>query len=74
MINVDMRRYDYYLYEGKDEYAQRKLSSDVKGSILIAIYTTSQTIQDNINYKSAQYIGLTKAYINDNFVIQYGNT
>lgn len=74
MINIDMRNYDYYLYEGKNEYAQQKLSTDIKGSIKIAIYTTSQTIQDNINYKSAQYIGLTKANITDNFVIQYGDT
>ena len=73
MINVDMRHYDYFTFGDKDEYGQRKLSTEVKGSILIAIYTTSQTVQDNINYKSAQYIGLTKATVNDSYVINYDN-
>ena len=39
----------------------------------MAIYTTSQAIQDNINYKSANYVGLTYALLDDSYVIQYGD-
>lgn len=71
MINNDMRLYNYFLYEGKDTYAQQKLSKEVKGSVKMAIYITNQSIQDNINYKGANYIGLTSALLDDSFVIEY---
>lgn len=73
MINADMRSYDYYTFGEKNEYGQPELSPEVRGSILMSIYTTSTSVQDNINYKNAQYIGLTHANINDKYVIQYGN-
>ena len=38
----------------------------------MAIYTTSQSVQANINYASANYIGLTNSTVNDTFVIEYG--
>ena len=72
MINADMRFYDYYTFGEKNEYGQPELSPEVRGSILMSIYTTSTSVQDNINYKNAQYIGLTHANINDKYVIQYG--
>lgn len=73
MINADMRNYDYYLYAEEDSYGQLKLSEDVKGTIKMAINITSQSVQDNINYKDSQYMGLTMAQVDDNYVIQYGN-
>lgn len=80
MINTDMRLYNYYTYGASDSYGQQTLKKDesgapvIQGSIKIAINTTSQEIQDNINYKDCSYIGLThdKA-VNDTYVIQYGN-
>lgn len=73
MINTDMRYYNYFTYGEDDEYGQPQLSEEVKGSIKIAINTTSQSVQDNINYKDATYIGLTHAAIDDTYVIQYGD-
>lgn len=72
MINADMRLYDYYTYGAPNEYKQPQLSSDVQGSIKMAIFTTSSSVQDNVNYKDAAYLGLTTAPINDKYVIQYG--
>lgn len=73
MINADMRFFDYYTYGAIDEYGAPQLSKEVQGSIKIAIYTTSQSVIDNINYKDASYLGLTRAsIIDDSFVIQYG--
>ena len=73
MINADMRAYDYYTYGDKDAYGQAQLSKDVKGSVKMAINITSQSIQDNINYKGANYLGLTHALLDDSCVIQYGD-
>ena len=72
MISCDMRNYNYFTFGELDEYGQPTLSADVQGSIKIAIFTSTQTIQDNINYKQANYIGLTNGAINDSYVIQYG--
>ena len=72
MINNDMRVYEYYLYSGKDAYGQEQLSKEPKGTIKMAINISSQSIQDNINYSGANYIGLTNALLDDSFVIQYG--
>lgn len=73
MISTDFRKYNYFLYLEKDEYAQPQMSKEPQGQIKMAIYITSQAIQDNINYKSANYVGLTQAAIDDTYVIQYGN-
>ena len=37
----------------------------------MAIYTTSQAIQDNINYRDCNYIGLTHAKVDDTYVIEF---
>lgn len=73
MINADMRKYYYYTYGAADAYGQPQLSKDVKGSVKMAINITSQSIQDNINYKGANYLGLTYALLDDTCVIQYGD-
>lgn len=80
MINANMRLYNYYLLGADNSYGQQTIIKDnngapiVQGSIKMAIYLTSQSIQENINYKDCSYMGLThdKA-VNDSFVIQYGN-
>lgn len=72
MINANMRTYEYYTYGKQDAYGQLSLSSAPMGQIKMSINLTSQSIQDNINYQSAQYMGLTHAKVDDTFVIQYG--
>ena len=78
MINANMREYNYFLYGEPDEYGQTTLIKDeagtplAQGSIKMAINTTSQSIQDNIKYKDATYIGLTHdAEVDDTYVIDY---
>ncbi len=73
MITTDMRLYDYYLYEGKDSYGFPILSETRKGVVKMTINITNQSIQDNINYSGASYIGLTHSLLDDSYVIQYGN-
>lgn len=74
MINSQMRFYDYLLYGDDNGYGQASLDEIVKGSVKIAITSTVQSVQDNINYKGAQYIGLTKdKSVNDKFIIKYGD-
>lgn len=70
-----MRTYPYFTFGDNDGYGQPALSAEPVGEIKIAINITSQSIQDNINYKNAAYIGLThdKA-VNDSYVIQYGES
>lgn len=73
MINSDMKTYNFYTFGAPNAYGQPQLSKEVQGSITIAIYTTSQSTQDNINYKGANYIGLTQAEVKDTYVIEYEN-
>ena len=73
MINADMRLYDYFTLGEADEYGQPQLSDKAQGKIKMAINITSQTIQDNINYKDATYVGLTHDNVDDTFVIQYND-
>ena len=74
MINADMREYSYYTYEDQNAYGQPALSEEVQGVVKMAIYTTSHSVQDNINYTGATCFGLThNAAINNRWVIQYGS-
>lgn len=73
MINCDMRIYNYFTIGDKDEYGQRTISTTPTGTIKIAINLTSQSIQDNINYKDCRYVGLTHANVDDTYIIEYGN-
>ena len=73
MINPDMRFYDYYLY-AENEYGQSVIPADAKpaGKVKMAIYTTSQSAQDNILYKNASYVALThNPEVNDTFQIDF---
>lgn len=73
MINADMRVYDYFTFGDVDAYGQPHLSEDVKGSVKMSINIINQSIQDNILYKNALYIGLTHDDVDDTFVIKYGD-
>ena len=66
-----MRLYNYSTIGAVDTYGQ-PTEGDIQGAIKLAIYTTSQSVQDNINYKNASYIGLTTATgITDKMVIHH---
>lgn len=79
MINSNMRDYNYFLYGEQNDYGQSTLIKDdngepkIQGTIKMSINNTNTSIQDNILYRDASYLGLThdKA-INDTYVIEYG--
>jgi hypothetical protein len=73
MINADMRTYNYFTLGENNAYGQPAMSAEPVGTIKMAINISSQSVQDNINYKDCQYVGLTHANVNDTYVIQYGN-
>lgn len=72
MINTNMKDYIYYTFGELNEYGQAVLSKEAQGTIKMAIYISSQFIQDNINYKGANFVGLTNSPIDDSYVIEYG--
>ena len=73
MINTQMRTYNYFTFGDNDGYGQPQLSTTPKGTVKMAINTTSTAIQDSILYKDASYIGLTlSSVLDDKCVIQYG--
>lgn len=73
MINADMRTYNYYTLGGNDEYGQQVKSTEPVGTIKMAINISSQSTQDNINYKDCSYVGLTyDNKVNDTYIIEYG--
>lgn len=65
-----MREYEYYTLGEKDAYGQETLSSAPVGTIKLAINISTQSVQDNVNYKNAQYIALTQAKVNDTYIIK----
>ena len=72
MINADMRSYNYYTFGTKNSYGEPVLSKEVQGSVVMAINVISQSLSDNVNYKQATYIGLTRdTNVNDTYVIDY---
>ena len=74
MINADMRLYNYFTLGADNGYGQPAIPGDdaiPEGQIKMAINISSQSIQDNINYKDAQYVGLTHANIDDKYIIEY---
>lgn len=76
MINVDMKLYDYFTIGEPNAYGQAQIPSvdaEPEGQIKMSIYISSQSIQDNINYKNCSYIGLTAHPVSDKYIIRYGN-
>lgn len=73
MINADMKEYGFYLYGEENEYGQATLSEEINGTVKMSVYTSNKSVQDNINYQNANYIGFTYGEVKDNYVIQYGD-
>lgn len=74
MINADMQDYEYYTLGTEDDYGQATTSETVQGTVKMAINNTTQSVQDNIKYLNATYIGLTlNSSINNTYVIKYGD-
>ena len=73
MINATMRTYDYFTLGTNNAYGQPVVSEDPKGQVRMAIYISSQSVQDNINYEDCQYIGITQAKVDDTYVIRYND-
>lgn len=74
MINTDMRLYNYFTL-GPAVMGQPQIPSKdaaPEGQIKMAINISTQSVQDNVNYKDAQYVGLTHANVDDTYIIQYG--
>lgn len=75
MVNPDMKLYDYFTYGEDDSYGQPALSQEVQGQVKMAIYNTTQAVQQNINYSGATYVGMTHdKNVSDKYVVQYGDT
>lgn len=73
MINAQMRNYDYFIFGENNAYGQPSLSEDKKGTVKMAIHLITETLEDNIFYSGANYIGLTfDSAIDSTYVIQYG--
>ena len=73
MITTEMRQYDYFTFGADDEYGQPTLSKEPVGQIKMAIYLTSQSIQDNVLFEDSTYMGLTNdTKVTSNYVIKYG--
>ena len=76
MISREMKEYNYFTLGDHDGYGQAKLpakDAEPVGTIKMAIYLTSQGTQDNINYKDCNYIALTRAKVDDTYIIENGS-
>lgn len=76
MINTNMRLYNYFTLGSEDEYGQPQIldkNAVPEGQIKMTINITSQSVQDNVNYRDAEYVGLTYAAVTDKYIIQYGD-
>lgn len=74
MINSQMKLYNYSLYGDVDDYGMSKPIDEIQGQLRIAINITSQSVQDNINFTHAEYIGLTHdKNISDKYIVHYGD-
>ena len=76
MINTVTRLYNYFTIGEPDEYGQAQMpgaDATPNGTIRMAIYITSQSTQDNINYKDCNYMGLTMGNVDDTYIIEFEN-
>lgn len=71
MISLDMKLYNYSTLGNKNSYGQ-VVEGEVEGQVKMAINLTSQSVQDNINYKDCQYLGLTFDSVDDTYIIHNG--
>ena len=75
MISADMRDYNYFTIKDANAYGQPQLpakDAEPEGTVKMAIYTSGQAIQANINYKDCNYIGFTHSKeITDKYIIEF---
>lgn len=72
MINAQMLPYVYYIMGEVDDYGQTLPLDEPAGTVRMAVNIASQSVQDNIIYNGAQYVGLTHSnVINEKCVIDY---
>ena len=71
-----MKLYNYFTIGEANAYGQPQMpakDAEPVGQIKMVINISSQTVQDNINYAGCQYIGLTRANVDDTYIIEYEN-
>lgn len=74
MITTATRTYNYSALGENDEYGIPALSDEPSGTIKMAIYVSSHSVQDNINYLDCNYVGLTTdTSVNDKMIIHFGS-
>lgn len=72
MINAQMLPYVYYTLGTENEYGQPLPVDEPAGTIRMAVNVAGQSVQDNITYNGAQYVGLTHSKeITEKWVIDY---
>ena len=71
MISRDFKLYNFSTIGAADAYGQPQINAETQGQVKMAIYTTSQGVQDNVNYSGANYIGLTNDSVEDTYIIEY---
>lgn len=73
MINTKYCVYNFFTLGPSDAYGQQTISQQPTGQIKAAIFTRSQSAQDNILYQDAQYLALTHdTKVDDTYIIEYG--
>ena len=73
MFARDMKLYNYFTIGEPNAYGVPQMPSkdaEPVGQVKLAIYISSQSTQDNINYKDCNYIALTHAKVNDAYIIE----
>lgn len=81
MINASMREYNYFLISAEtNSYGQHTLiknengEPEIQGTIKMAISIASQSVNENITYLGANYVGITQdPSVNDHYVISYND-
>lgn len=74
MINTDMHVYNFFTLGDNSGYGMPTVSDSPTGTVKMAINVSSQSIQDNINYLNAEFIGLTHdVKVDDTYIIEYGD-
>lgn len=73
MINTKYCVYNFFTLGPSNEYGQQTISQQPTGQVKAAIFTRSQSAQDNILYQDAQYLALTHdTNVDDTYIIEYG--
>ena len=73
MINAKMKKYDYIIYDGENEYGEPVTNEEVVGTVTMAIFNLAKMLNNNITYLTEEFVGITyDKNINDKCVILVG--